>query len=175
MAEFTVKVKLDAEVSAKHISQDLMPDSYTLVLHRLYVLLSRRFPNGITLSNFPLCVPDTSLLNPFQIKAEIDKMCLLCSQLQSLPQSDRDFLQACYLVANYITGCVISPQIFKSWGHSARAKEVAKMIIDLIGRLKKSSGFTNCPPLDELLRQLADMHFDTATLGKNVDLNDYAL
>ena len=44
-------------------------------------LLSRRFPNGITLSNFPLCVPDTASLNPFQIKAEIDKMCLLCSQL----------------------------------------------------------------------------------------------
>lgn len=97
-------------------------------LKRMYDHLAARFGNRLMVQNFPLCSPPSAGCNPLQLKAEIDKVCLLKHGDPKLEPGERAELQALYLIANYVTGSTMTEVNKEKWLANPQCFEVQKHV-----------------------------------------------
>jgi len=93
-------------------SNDPCPSQVFEVLSKLYTFLVNFTKTDLhgKVVNWPVCAPTGGRLNVVQLKAEIDKICLLCGPPLCSPpllpehQNRRCVLKAVYILSNYMNG-----------------------------------------------------------------------
>lgn len=143
---FSAKLPFDAEVSLAPGTAD--------ALKKLHGMLSTRFNQRLVVRNFPLCSP-RARCDPLQLKAEIDKVCLLKYGDRDLQHGESDLLQAAYLVANYITGATMDDLIKSQWLANKQCFSVHKSVLYICRELD-----INNAELTLLMKDINARHMD---------------
>jgi len=97
-------------------------------LQKIYNRLRLRVEKKLQFGDFPVCKvpPGNSLV---LLKSEIDKLCLLGSKSDLIPPTDKAYLKAAYLMANYALGITMEQKVEEKFVESVVSLEAAMFVL----------------------------------------------
>jgi len=165
MAE--IKVQVSFPTFTESYSQCLTQSQFDALV-KILRHLQTRYTGKLYVAQFPLCQA-VGQLGPLQVKAEIDKVCLLCAPQPYLESEDKNYLKAVYLVTNYIAGSYMDSSTQTALcNDKISAEAIAKHMTVLVKQ------FTlDCPQLTQLIREITAKVANLNDRIKNVTLDEY--